>query len=164
MSPGGPNGLTPATSATRSAGRWLVAGGAVSIAVGAGINWAKFRHPYLFPLQDQVWSQLNAHRKVVLALNGGHLDGLRFLWTTLVAYFRPDGLRLVPWFPFVTPPAHPPTPVGGVVLDESFRTGSIPAFMPLLFGLARGARSPCGIAVGRRCASPCSVRSPPPVP
>ena len=32
------------------AGRWLVAGGAVSIAVGAGINWAKFRHPYLFPL------------------------------------------------------------------------------------------------------------------
>ena len=111
----------------------LMAGGAATIVVGAGVNWAKFRHPYLFPIQDQVWSQLSGHRRVVLAFNHGRLDGPRFVWSTLVAYFRPDGMRFTTVFPFVWTPAHPPRAIGEVRLDESFRTGSVPALMPLLF-------------------------------
>ena len=120
---------------TRSA--WgLIGGGVATIAVGSAINWAKFRHLYRFPIDKHVWSQFSAHRKIVLAFNDGRIDGLEFSWTTMLAYFRPDGVRFVSFFPFVTPPARPPRPVGDVLLDESFRTGSIPATMPLLFVLA----------------------------
>lgn len=118
------------------AGWGLIVGGALVVVTGSLVNWAKFRHPYLFPIEDQVWTRLSAHRRLVLANNGGRLDGLRFVPTTLRAYLRPDGVRFVPYFPFVTPPANPPTPVGEVLLDESSRTGSIPALMPLLSLLA----------------------------
>jgi len=114
----------------------LVAAGAVSVLTGSAINWAKFRHVYRFPIEDHVWSRFSAHRKIVLAFNDGRIDGPQFFWTNLVSYFRPDGARWVPYFPFVTQPARPPTPVGDVLLDEAFRTGSVPAFMPLLFVLA----------------------------
>ena len=120
---------------TRS-GWGLIGGGAATIAVGSAINWAKFRHLYRFPIDKHVWSQFSVHRKIVLAFNDGQIDGPEFSWTTLLAYFRPDGVRFVSFFPFVTPPARPPRPVGDVLLDESFRTGSIPATMPLLFLLA----------------------------
>jgi hypothetical protein len=118
------------------AGWGLAGGGAATILIGSAINWAKFRHPYRFPIEKQVWSQFSVHRKIVFAFNDGRLDGLEFSWTTLLAYFRPDGVRFVPYFPFVTPPARLPRPVGDVLLDESFRTGSVPATMPLLFLLA----------------------------
>jgi hypothetical protein len=126
----------PSADSSRRAGWGLVGCGGATIIVGSAINWAKFRHPYRFPIEDQVWSQFSIHRKIVFAFNDGRLDGLEFSWTTLFAYFRPDGVRFVPFFPFVTPPAHVPRPVGDVLLDESFRTGSIPATMPLLFLLA----------------------------
>lgn len=122
--------------AWRRAGWGLGAGGILTLIVGSAINWAKFRHLYRFPIDQHVWSRFSAHRKIVLAFNEGRIDGPEFAWTTLLAYFRPDGVRFVPFFPFVTPPADPPRPVGGVLLDESFRTGSIPATMPLLFLLA----------------------------
>lgn len=120
-------------TADRRTGVAVTVGGAATIVIGAGVNWAKFRHPYLFPIQDQVWSQLSAHRQMVLAFNHGRLDGPRFVWSTSIAYFRPDGVQFTTVFPFVWPPAHPPGAVGGVRLDESFRTGSVPALMPLLF-------------------------------
>ena len=41
---------------TKSVGWTLLAGGIMAIAVGAMINWAKFRHPYMFPLRDQLWT------------------------------------------------------------------------------------------------------------
>ena len=118
------------------AGWGLVAVGVGTLLIGSTINWVKFRHPYMFPIEDHVWSQFSAHRKLVLAFNDGRIDGPQFTWTTLLAYFRPDGVRFVPFFPFVTPPLHPPRAVGDVLLDESFRTGSVPAFMPLSFVLA----------------------------
>lgn len=120
----------------RRAGWSLVGAGGLTLVIGSAINWAKFRHPYMFPIEDHVWSQFSAHRKIVLAFNNGRIDGPQFFWTNLVSYFRPDGMRFVPFFPFVTPPATPPTAVGDVLLDESFRTGSVPALMPLLFVLA----------------------------
>ncbi len=116
------------------AGGWgLVAGGAVVVLIGSLVNWAKFRHPYLFPIEDQVWTQHSAHRRLVLAANGGGLEGLQFVRTTLTAYLRPDGVRFTSVFPFISPPADPPAAVGDVLLDESWRTGSVPALMPLLF-------------------------------
>ncbi|CAN5715520.1 hypothetical protein BH24ACT5_BH24ACT5_03680 [soil metagenome] len=123
----------PDGPASKGPGLAVIAGGVANIVIGAGVNWAKFRHPFLFPIQDQVWSQLSAHRQVVLAFNHGRLDGPRFVWSTLTAYFRPDGVRFTAVFPFVWTPARPPSAIGGVRLDESFRTGSVPALMPLLF-------------------------------
>jgi hypothetical protein len=121
--------------AWRRAGWGLVAAGTATVLIGSLVNWAKFRHPYLFPIEDQVWTQLTAHRRFVIADNGGALHGPQFVWTTLTAYLRPDGVRFVSLFPFITPPADPPAAIGGVLLDESWRTGSIPALMPLLFVL-----------------------------
>ena len=101
-----------------SPGLGLVAAGRAVLAIGSLVNWAKFRHPYRFPIDDQVWTRLSAHRRFVIADAGGDLDGLQFVWTTLTAYFRPDGVRFVPIFPFIAAPADPPTPVGDVLLDD----------------------------------------------
>ncbi len=116
---------------------WLrvLAAGIVPLLVGIMINYLKFRHPYMFPLQNQVWTQLNAHRREVLADNGGTLAGLQFFPSALVNYFRLDGIRFVDYFPWVTLPAEAADGYGAV-LDQSSRTGSVPSFMPLLFVLA----------------------------
>jgi hypothetical protein len=116
----------------RSRGAWVLAAGALALAVGIAYNWVKFRHPYLFPLEDQAWTRLNAHRRAALAANGGTITGPQFLPTTLSAYFRPDGIRFTDYFPWITLPAHPAQPVGDVVIDQTYRTGSVTAFMPWL--------------------------------
>ena len=115
---------------------WLVLVAAV-VALGAGVavNVVKFRHPYLFPLEDQVFTSLNAHRRVALAANGGSITGLQFFPSAFMAYFRPDGIRFVDYFPWVTLPAHPAPAYNGAVIDQSYRTGSVTAFMPWLLAL-----------------------------
>jgi hypothetical protein len=50
-------------------------------------------------------------------------------------YLRPDGIRFVDYFPYITLPAHPAPAYDGSYLDQSYRTGSVPAFMPGLFVL-----------------------------
>ena len=111
------------------------------VPLGASItyNWVKFGHPYLFPLESQVWTQVNAHRRQALAANGGTITGPQFFETSLVNYFRPDGIRFVDYFPWVTLPAEPARAYGGAFLDQSYRTGSVTAFMPLLLLLALAA-------------------------
>jgi hypothetical protein len=111
----------------------LIVGGVVALVAGAAINWAKFRHPYMFPLEHQEWTARNARRRLALRMNGGTITGPQFFLTSLVNYFRPDGIRFVPYFPFVTLPADPARSYGGAFLDQWYRTGSIPSFMPLLF-------------------------------
>jgi hypothetical protein len=106
------------------------------VAVGVAINEARFDHPYLFPLEDQVWTQVNEHRREALAANGGDLISPDILPSTAVAYFRPDGIRVVDVFPFLTLPAEPARAVGRAVLDQTYRTGSVVAFMPGLTVLA----------------------------
>jgi hypothetical protein len=111
--------------------------GLVPLVVAGAIGWAKYRAPVGgYPLQDQVWTQVNAHRRYFLAVNGGTPFGLHFLPSTLVAYFQPAGLHLTSTFPFITLPAHYPLAVGKVVLDQTQPTASIPASMPLLFLLS----------------------------
>ncbi|WP_395694572.1 hypothetical protein [Nocardioides sp.] len=116
----------------RRIGWAVVAAGAVPLLAGITLNMIKFRHPYLFPLQDQVWTTVNAHRREALAANGGTITGPQFLPSTAMAYLRPDGIRFVDYFPFVTLPARPAQAYGDVIIDQSYRTGSITAFMPWL--------------------------------
>jgi hypothetical protein len=110
-------------------------------ALGAGLvpalasvtyNWVKFGHPYLFPLESQIWTEVNAHRREALRVNGGTITGPQFFETTFVNYFRPDGIRFVDYFPYITLPAEPARAYGGAFVDQSYRTGSVTAFMPLL--------------------------------
>jgi hypothetical protein len=122
-------------------GRWgaasgLAAVGAGVLLLGIGLNVVKFGHPYLFPLEHQVWTDLNAHRREALAANGGTITGPQFFETALVNYFRLDGIRFVDWFPFITLPAEPARAYGGAFLDQSYRTGSITSFMALLLLLS----------------------------
>lgn len=117
---------------SRRIGRQLTAVGVAALLVGGSVNWMKFHHAFRFPIERQVWSSINPQRQLALAANGNRLDGIQFVLTTVTAYFRPDGIRWVPYFPFVTMPATPVRAVGDVVLDQTYRTGSITSFMPLL--------------------------------
>ncbi len=114
----------------------ILAAGLVPLGLGIAVNWAKFQHPYLFPLEKQVFTGLNQHRRDALAANGGDLVSADILPTTLVNYFRPDGIRFTSVFPYVSVPADPAPTFGSSVIDQSYRTGSVVAFMPLLFGLS----------------------------
>jgi hypothetical protein len=115
---------------------WLALAGLVPLSVGIAINWAKFRHPYMFPLQDQVWTSVNEHRRLALEANGGDLVSTKIFPSTAVNYFRPDGIRFSALFPFVSLPAEPARSYGGSFLDQTYRTGSVPSFMPMLFLLS----------------------------
>lgn len=127
-------GRLPGNSATARVG--LVPAALVTLLIGSGINLAKFNHPLFFPLQSQVWTGINEHRREALAANGGGLFGLRMPASTLPAYFRPDGIRFLKVPPYVSLPAEPPRARGGAFLDQTYRTGSIIPFMPLLFTFA----------------------------
>jgi hypothetical protein len=116
----------------RRIGWAVVAVGAIPLAASIALNVVKFRHPYLFPLQDQVWTTVNQHRREALAANGGTITGTQFFPSTFMAYFRPDGIRFVEHFPWITLPAEPPPAYNGAVIDQSYRTGSVTAFMPWL--------------------------------
>lgn len=114
----------------------IVAAALAPLAVGIAFNWAKFRHPYMFPLEKQVWTTVNEQRRLALDANGGDLVSLQILPSTVVNYFRPDGIRFTSVFPWITLPARPAPSYGGSFLDQTYRTGSVTAFMPLLFLLS----------------------------
>jgi hypothetical protein len=116
--------------------RWfvpMVVVGLVPTAVAAAVNMAKLGSPFGLSEADQVWTQVNAHRRAFLAANGGSTFGLKFLPSTLTAYLRPDGFHLQSVFPYLTLPTGPAVAVGNVLLDETYPTASLPASMPLLF-------------------------------
>lgn len=118
----------------RRDGIWLVAAGLLPLAASSTINFLRFRHLFMFPLQDQVWTQVNEHRRMVLAANNDSLVGLQFFASSFINYFRPDGVRFVSYFPWITLPGDPARGYGAE-LDQSYRTGSLPGFMPLLLVL-----------------------------
>jgi hypothetical protein len=112
---------------------WILAGvGITPVAMAALYNFAKFDHPYMFPLQDQVFTEISPQRQLALEVNGGSITGLQFLPSTAVSYFDPLGIRFVNYFPFVTMPEHAAREYAGATLDQSYRSGSITAFMPVL--------------------------------
>ncbi len=105
--------------------------GAIPLAVSIAINMAKFDAIYIFPLQDQVWTQVNEQRRIALERNGGSLTGPQFFTTSFMAYLRLDGVRFVDYFPWITLPAHAAKAYNGAYPDQVYRTGSAPSFMPL---------------------------------
>lgn len=133
----GTDEVTDVGSAARRDGwRYPALAGGVALAASIAYNMYKFGHPYLFPLENQVWTSVNEHRREALAANGGTITGLQFFLTSLVNYFRPDGIRLVDYYPYITLPAEPAQAYGGAYLDQFYRTGSVTAFMPLLLLLS----------------------------
>ncbi|HXY28693.1 MAG TPA: hypothetical protein VEH82_10470 [Acidimicrobiales bacterium] len=115
--------------------RWalpVLAAGLVPLAVGCAVNMAKFGVPFGFNFADQVWTQVNAHRRTFLRANGGRGWSLAFLPTTLRTYLSPFGIRFQSVFPFITIPASSPVAVGNVVFDRLYRTPSIVPANPLL--------------------------------
>jgi hypothetical protein len=117
----------------------VLVAGALPLAVGVAYNMVKFGHPYLFPLQEQVWTTLNQHRRFALEANGGTITGPLFFPTSLVTYFDPRSIRFVDYFPWITLPGHNAHGVGGAVIDQAYRTGSVTAFMPLWLLMALAA-------------------------
>lgn len=106
--------------------------GLIPLGVSITINMIKFDAIFMFPLKDQVWTQISEQRQAALAANGGSLTGPQFFTTSFMAYFRPDGIRFVDYFPWITLPAEAAPSFHGAVVDQSYRTGSVTAFMPVL--------------------------------
>ena len=71
-----------------------------------------------------------------MAANGGDLVSPNLFWSTSINYLRPNGVRFVSTFPFITLPANVAQSYGGGFLDQTYRTSSITASAPLLVGLA----------------------------
>ena len=119
--------------------RWwlpVLAVGLVPLAIGCAINFAKFGVPFGVSNFDQVWTHVNAYRRTFLAANHNSEYGTAFIPSTLLAYLRPDGLRITSIFPFITLPAAPPSALSGVLFDRRYRTASLPASVMLLFLLS----------------------------
>jgi hypothetical protein len=116
--------------------RWawpVVIAGLVPLAVNCLVTYLKFGTFFGLPIAEQIWDQVNAHRRYFLAANGGKFIGPQFLPTTIVAYMQPFGLHFTSAFPFISLPTSPARAYAGAVLDQSFPTASIPSSMPFLF-------------------------------
>ena len=119
--------------------RWtlpLLGAAIIPLVVGCVVNYSKFGVLFGVSNQEQVWTHVNAYRRKFLAANHGAEEGLIFVPTNVFAYLRLDGLRFTSVFPFITLPAAPPTPLGGVLFDRLYRTASLPSSTPLLFLLS----------------------------
>ena len=103
--------------------------GVVPLSASISLNMYKFDAVYMFPLKDQVWTQVNAQRQAALEANGGTLSGPQFFTTSFMAYLRPDGIRFTDHFPWITLPAEPAPAYHGAFVDQTYRTGSVTAFM-----------------------------------
>lgn len=110
---------------------WVLAAGLIPFAAGIALNMYKFGHPYLFPLEHQVWTAVNEHRREALEINGGTITGPQFFASSFMAYFSPGGIRFVDYFPWITLPATAAREYAGAFLDQTYRTGSVTAFMPV---------------------------------
>jgi hypothetical protein len=119
--------------------RWclpIAAVGLVPLIVSCAINYSKFGVLFGVSNYEQVWTHVNAYRRKFLAANHNAEEGVIFVPTNIVAYLRPNGLRLTSIFPFITLPGAPPRALGGVLFDRRYRTASITASSPLLFLLS----------------------------
>lgn len=115
----------------------IVLAGVGPLAASIALNMYKFDAVYMFPLKDQVWTQVNEQRQEALAANGGTLSGPQFFTTSFMAYLRPDGIRFTDYFPWITLPATPAKSYNGAFVDQAYRTGSVTGFMwPFMILLA----------------------------
>ncbi|MDR7254563.1 hypothetical protein J2X46_003556 [Nocardioides sp. BE266] len=107
----------------------ILLAGVGPLCASIALNLYKFDAIYMFPLKDQVWTQVNQHRQDALAANDGTLSGPQFFTTSFMAYLRPDGIRFTDYFPWITLPAQPAKAYNGAFVDQAYRTGSVTGFM-----------------------------------
>ncbi|MHB1518978.1 MAG: hypothetical protein ACYCVN_07915 [Acidimicrobiales bacterium] len=110
--------------------------GVIPVLVAMAVNLAKFGIPIGVPVANQVWTQINAHRRQFLAAHHNSEIGLDFVPSTAWAYLQPFGLRFTSVFPYITLPARPAAAMSGILFDRLYRTDSLPASTPLLFLLS----------------------------
>jgi hypothetical protein len=90
----------------RAAGtpRWaLLAATVAPLVAYAYVNYSRFGSLFGLPIDKQLLIAKLPDRAAALAANNGSLFGLKFVPTTLLAYWRPDAIgfdRLFPWFTF----------------------------------------------------------------
>jgi hypothetical protein len=113
----------------------LVVATIVPVFLYAAVNYVKFGTAFSLPLNRQVATTDFAHRRAVLAANGGSLFGLKFVPTNLLQYVRPDALSISRFFPWIFFPGKALV-VGNVLYTTRDWTSSVPASMPLLTILA----------------------------
>lgn len=118
-------------------GEWRLAGAAAaSLLLLVVPNMMRFGRPLGPPMELQVLSQVDEQRMRMLEYAGGDFVDPRYLPTNLLTYLRPDGLSVSTRFPFLDAPHQLPHVFGDAVYDITYRTPSLPASTPLLFGLA----------------------------
>ena len=117
--------------------RWIVpvaAAGLVPLAVVLFVNWAKLGTPFGLSEADQVWTQINAHRRVsTCAYSGGNGFGLQFLPSTLAAYLIRSACTSSRRSRGSPSRRHRPARSGTWSSTTPYPTASLPASMPLLF-------------------------------
>ena len=113
----------------------LTAAGGIPLVLYVWVNEIKFGTLFSIPIGRQVFTLESAHRRAVLAGNGGSLFGLKFLPTNLLQFVRPDALAVTKLFPFLFFPGKALV-LGNLLYDERDWASSIPACMPVLFVLA----------------------------
>jgi hypothetical protein len=117
-------------------GEWRLAGlSLASLVLLVLPNMLRFGRPLGPPMELQVLSQVDEQRMEMLAYAGGDFVDPRYLPTNLLTYLRPDGVSVGTRFPFLDAPHQLPHVFGNAVYDITYRTPSLPASAPLLFGL-----------------------------
>jgi hypothetical protein len=112
--------------------RWALptlVSGLIALIVGCAVSYAKFGILFGLPASEQIVYQTFGLGHV----NSGSYFNLRFLPSTLLAYFQPTGIHLTAVFPFITLPPVPAHSVDGAVLFGRARVASVVSSMPLLF-------------------------------
>ncbi len=123
------------TTAPAWFGAGLLGAMGVPLALFVTINEIKFGTLFSIPLNRQVLTFESAHRRAVLAANGGSLFGLKFLPTNLFQFLRPDALAVVHSFPWIFFPGKALV-IGHALYSTRDWTSSIPASMPVIFLLS----------------------------
>ena len=103
----------------------------IPLVVGCTIDYAKFDVLFGFPASEQLLYKVYGFSHI----NGGKHFSLHFLPATLQGYLSPGNLRFTRVFPYLTFPELSTRLVAHTRLFNRGSTSSLPASMPLLFGL-----------------------------
>jgi hypothetical protein len=95
------------------------------------VNWAKFRRPFGIPMEDQLFTSIDANRAEMLARYDNKYFQTEFIPSNVWAYFRPNGLDISSRFPFIDIPRSLPWVWGDAFYDATYRTASVTATNPL---------------------------------
>ena len=119
-------------SASRPAVVQLSAWWALALTTTVTVNWLKFRRPFGIPMEDQLFTSIDANRAEMLDRYDNRYFQTEFIPSNLWAYFRPNGVGISTRFPFFDAPRDLPRVFGDSFYDATYRTASVTATNPLL--------------------------------